>query len=58
LEKTGVSDFMGGVVDLLDRSVAAEGYVIREASEGDGDGLVNLGEIQLRGAPGAVREGA
>ena len=44
---TDISDFMGGVEDLLDRSVATEGYVIREASEADGDGLVNLGEINF-----------
>ncbi len=47
-----ISGFMGEVEDLLDRSVAAEGYVIRESSKGDGEGLVNLGEINFE----ALRE--
>jgi type I restriction enzyme, R subunit len=43
-----ISDFMEGVEELLDRSVAAEGYVIRESSEdGGGEGIVNLGEINF-----------
>ncbi len=43
-----ISDFMGGVEKLLDRSVAAEGYVIRESPDsGDGERLVNLGEINF-----------
>ncbi|MGH3089546.1 MAG: type I restriction endonuclease subunit R [Rubrobacteraceae bacterium] len=42
-----ISGVMGGVDELLDRSVAAEGYVIRETSDGDDERLVNLGEINF-----------
>jgi type I restriction enzyme, R subunit len=42
-----ISDFMEGVEELLDRSVATEGYLIHEGPEGDGQGLVNLGQIDF-----------
>jgi type I restriction enzyme, R subunit len=43
-----ISDIMEAVEELLDRSVATEGYVIRESSEdGGGEGIVNLGRINF-----------